>query len=172
MRITLTFFWFPADTYLDKNNTDFRRFFETIKTFTIRRIRVVVKYRNLQLANAKHYQTVHEQRLKWPNLWEDRIYHASVHDKVDKLVWNVPQYGRQDLIQQLIFKSEARQGPLIPIPTLTICLSMMRGTCSCHVILWHICLMPQLMGIYNLVNDSSFVNDFPYNYDLEVEKCV
>ena len=30
----------------------------------VRKIHVAVKYRNLQLANAKHYQTVHEQRLK------------------------------------------------------------------------------------------------------------
>ena len=38
------------------------------------RIHVAVKYWNLQSANDKHYQTVHEQSLKWPNLWEDRIY--------------------------------------------------------------------------------------------------
>ena len=40
----------------------------------VRKIHVAVKYRNLQLANAKHYQTVHEQRLKWLNLWEDTMY--------------------------------------------------------------------------------------------------
>jgi len=34
----------------------------------VRRIHVAVKYWNLQSANAKHYQTVHEQKLKWPNL--------------------------------------------------------------------------------------------------------
>jgi len=39
----------------------------------VRRIHVAVKYWNLQSANAKHNQTVHGQRLKWPNLWQDRI---------------------------------------------------------------------------------------------------
>ena len=39
----------------------------------VRRIHVAVKYWNLQSANAKHYQTVHELSLKWPNLCEDRI---------------------------------------------------------------------------------------------------
>jgi len=34
----------------------------------VRRIHAAVKYRNLKLASAKHYQTVHEQWLKWPNL--------------------------------------------------------------------------------------------------------
>ena len=42
------------------------------------RIHVAVKYRNLQLANAKHYQTVHEQR---PNLWEDSIHRRSMVSK-------------------------------------------------------------------------------------------
>jgi len=46
----------------------FSDFFETKKAFMVRRIHVAVKYRNLQSANAQHYQTVHEQRLKWPNL--------------------------------------------------------------------------------------------------------
>jgi len=34
----------------------------------VRRIHVAVEYWNLQSANAKHYQTVYEQSLKWPNL--------------------------------------------------------------------------------------------------------
>ena len=33
-----------------------------------RRIHVAVKYWNLQSANAKQDQIVHEQSLKWPNL--------------------------------------------------------------------------------------------------------
>ena len=39
----------------------------------VRRINIAAKYSNVQLAKAKHYQTVYEHRLKWPNPWEGRI---------------------------------------------------------------------------------------------------
>ena len=33
----------------------------------VKKIHSAVKYWNLQSANAKQYQTVHEQKFKWPN---------------------------------------------------------------------------------------------------------